>query len=220
MPSDLIYFPKLSRRKSYPKYTKYGKYRIEIREDSQYRCVYCDIHELEFGFDKETRDQRMTLDHFRPKSLFSSLENDPENLVLSCQTCNGKKGDDWPAYGRTGTLDKTAGYVDVFLDNRLDYFEVQIDGSLKPLKPPAQYMIRVLMLNRPAVKRIRKRRRQLYESVLALENFFDKEIKDIEKLLGSTNFDPQQERNLNKKLANLKTMRLTLDAIDAMIKLY
>lgn len=220
MPSDLIYFPKLARRKNYSNYTRYGKYRLEIREDSQYRCVYCDIHELELGVDKETRDHRMTLDHFRPKSLFSSLENDPKNLVLSCETCNGKKGDDWPAYGRAGTVDGGAGYIDAFSDDRLDYFEVRVDGSLKPLKPPAQYMIKVLMLNRPSAKRIRKRRRQLYESILALENFFDKEIENIKKLLDSAKFDSRREKNLTKKLVKLKTMRLTIDAVDAMVKLY
>ncbi len=219
MPSDLIYFPKLSRRNNYPAHNRYRKYRNEIREDSQYRCVYCDIPELELGFDQETRDQRMTLDHFRPQSLFSSLENDPRNLVLSCQTCNGKKRDDWPAFGRSGTVDGNVGYIDAFADNRLDYFEVLADGNLNPLKPPAQYMIRVLMLNRPAAKRIRKRRRQLYESMLAFEIFFDQEIQAIVQLLQNT-IDSRKTNVLNRKLAKLKTMRLTLDAIDAMIKLY
>lgn len=213
--------PKLTRRKKYPKKKRYNKYRNEIREDSQYRCVYCDIHELEMWHHTETRDQRMTLDHFRPKSLYTSLEHDPTNLVLACPTCNKKKSDDWPAYGKPhgGSIDGSAGYVDPFSHDRKDYFEIQSNGELKAKKPPANYMIRVLLLNRPSMKRIRYRRIQLHQNLVALERYFANELLRIENEL-RTKEDPTVLKKMKMRHTKIKLLRLSLEVITSMIELY
>ena len=139
--------------------------------------------------------------------------------MLACPVCNNKKADDWPAYGKThgGSIDGKAGYVDPFADNRSDYFEVFPDGSLYPLKPPAGYMIRVLLLNRPAMKRLRYRRIQLHELLSTLETYFNAEIGKLELQLSQS---PENVVSLKKKLVKLKTMQLTLETITKMIELY
>ncbi len=222
MPSHLVFFPQLKRRNNYPRKKSYNKYRNEIREDSQYRCVYCDIHEIEMSYHPETRDQRMTLDHFRPQSLYKTLSSDPNNLVLCCPVCNNKKADDWPAYGQPhgGSIDGNVGYIDPFLDNRLEYFEIIFDGTLKSLKPPANYMIRVLLLNRPAMKKIRSRRIQLHENLAALESYFQAEIISVEAEIRLLTNDNAKAKKTRKKLIQLKTMQLTLETITKMIELY
>ena len=145
-----LLFPKLSRRDQYrltrnnKYYQAYSAYRQEIREDCLGRCVYCDCHENHLG-----GQESMNLDHFRPKGLleFKYLINDPNNLLWCCSRCNGLKSDRWPAVGTDLTFLNDEGFIDPFTENRLDYFSIQEDGSLLPLKPPAQYMIELLGLN-------------------------------------------------------------------------
>ena len=223
MPSKPIFFPQLKRRNSYPSYSRYNRYRDLIREDCRYRCVYCDIHELELGRELETRDERMTLDHFRPQAYYENLQNDPLNLVLCCPVCNRKKADDWPAYDQRhgGLIVGNSGYIDPFADNRSLYFQVSDDGSLVPLRHPASYMIRLLVLNRSAAKRIRRRRIQLYENLLALESYFEAAITKLERKLNTLTTDDQacMQRKLEEKLLLLENLRDSVTKIEQMISL-
>ena len=148
---DDLFFPKLTRREAYRTredgrpYANYREYKLEIREDCLGRCVYCDIHENESG-----GANNMCLDHFRPKSLqqFQHLSNDPSNLVWSCDTCNRAKWNHWPAQGTDETVLNGEGFMDPFTCDRREYFGVLTDGVLKPLRPPARYMVELLNLNR------------------------------------------------------------------------
>lgn len=158
--SDLFY-PDKKRRSVYSKtikgtyYTSYNHYRQEIREDSLFRCVYCDIHEAENG-----GDEHMNLDHFRPKGLdrFSLLVNDPNNLVWSCAGCNNLKRHHWPVSDEELPFVGKEGFIDPFADSYRVYFSISDEGLLTPLKDPAQYMIMILALNRESRKRVRELR--------------------------------------------------------------
>ena len=57
--------PKLSRRQIVPLLSAYQAYKQFLREDFQYRCVYCSIHENEYG-----GPRNVTVEHFRPKIIF------------------------------------------------------------------------------------------------------------------------------------------------------
>ena len=153
-----LFFPTLGPRSSYRTksdgtYLVYTSYRGEIEADCKQRCVYCDIKNEEHGY------EGFVLDHFRPQAHFSSLANDPNNLVLSCPVCNRLKSNHWP-------LDPTipdsyqgmVGFLDPFNHDRSQYFNIEPDGRLVPLQPPAQYLEKILKLNRASRLRVRERR--------------------------------------------------------------
>ncbi len=182
MAHDPFSFPPIARRQNYIKtqkgtyYANYQKYKQEIREDCLGRCVYCDSHENETG-----GQESMQLDHFRPQMYpeFDHLKNDPNNLVWACGGCNRLKYLHWPALGTPDTVNGVEGFIDPFQDNRREYFDVLPNGKLRPLKPPAEYKIRILALNRPIKRRIREFR-QIQR--LLLEEFVS-QIQKIEDLV-------------------------------------
>ncbi|WP_421176526.1 HNH endonuclease [Aeromonas jandaei] len=156
-----MFFPKLERR---PKedylnrlkkfYADYRDNHQKISEDCKNRCVYCDILLSEMGH------EGFQLDHFRPQAHFPSLATDPYNLVLACPKCNVLKSDDWPALKSIGNPSyiNTLGYIDSFVDDPSDFFEVQSCGTVKGLKNPANYILLRLQINRASRKKIRRER--------------------------------------------------------------
>jgi uncharacterized protein (TIGR02646 family) len=213
MSTKPLFFPRLRRRSKYSRQMKYNQYRAEIREDCRFRCVYCDTHEAEL------RDERMELDHFRPKSLFRHLEVVPENLVLSCPVCNRKKDDDWPAYGKPNDpcIDGKSGYIDPFAEDRSEYFDILNDGSLKPIKHPAEYMIRTLFLNRPNAKSIRRKRRLIYQYMYEIYAFFDREITRLEFELSDPNLTQENRNDKKSRLAHLSSTRIAVDGLNKLL---
>jgi len=176
-----LFFPTLTRRSIYAQktvggYYQYGHYRMEIREDCQNRCVYCDIHENECG-----GVDSMHLDHFRPQVHFESLANDPNNLVWTCPGCNRLKSDHWPALGTRETYLGDEGFIDPFLVMRLDFFNVNEAGELHPIKPPAKYQLELLQLNRHSRKQIRllrQTRLKLIERLRAKAEIIERRVHD------------------------------------------
>jgi 5-methylcytosine-specific restriction endonuclease McrA len=182
MANESLFFPHLRRRCEYSKtrsggyYADYSTYRQEIREDCMGRCVYCDTHENETG-----GAESMELDHFRPKKYpeFADLINDPHNLVWACRGCNHFKGPHWPALGSDGTVNGDEGFIDPFAENRLDYFQVSPGGKIDSIRPPGNYIIKLLALNRFSRKRLRELR-IIKESWITE---FQKEIKKLQHLV-------------------------------------
>jgi len=157
-----VFFPILERKGGYPKkedgaYYGYSYYRAHVAADCQQRCVYCDATDAEV--------EVMQLDHFRPESFteFEALVNDPLNLHYACARCNRWKWDNWPARGTPHTHDGENGFVDPFKEDRSEYFEVKSDGRVEALKPPANYMIRLLHLQREYLRKLREKRLLLAE---------------------------------------------------------
>ncbi len=173
-----LYFPRLRRRTRYTKFNNYKKYKWEIREDCQGRCVYCDIHENELG-----GVEFMTLDHFRPQALFTHLTNNPKNLLWCCTLCNKLKRDYWPADGTEKTYVLKGGFVDPFTEDLLEYFDVSPQGKLIPLKHPATYMINTLKLNRDGAVRTRKKRRLEFEERAQTLQVFRQAIREMDDAL-------------------------------------
>lgn len=182
MANESLFFPRLSRRKQYTKtrngryYADYTMYKQEIREDCLGRCVYCDSHENETG-----GAESMELDHFRPQKYaeFAHLTNDPHNLLLACRGCNRLKGPHWPALGTEGTVNGDEGFIDPFAENRLNYFQVFRGGKIDSIKPPGNYIIKLLALNRFSRKRLRELR-IIKESWITE---FQKQIKKLQHLV-------------------------------------
>lgn len=194
------FFPLLARRPLYSLKKNgatysYNRYRLEIEEDCQYRCFYCDCHEKENG-----GKPNMRLDHFRPKGLamFEHMRNEPKNLVYACHNCNQRKRDHWPAGKRKGTFFRRKGFIDGFVLDRLDYFRVDRKGVLHAKKDPAPYLIGLLELNRPLLKRLREKRLLIAESLPQLR----RQASEL------TLTDPEKAKLMKKLLAVLEAEAL------------
>lgn len=163
MPEKILFFGPLKRRADYETKSNGGNYyysrqRIAIAEDCDRRCVYCDSHEDEVG-----GHESMETDHFRPYRRADSggQRDDPTNLVHSCGTCNGFKSDHWPTGDPKLSYNDKEGWVEPFEECRADFFEVETNGSLRARKAPAEYIIKLLRLNRELLRRLRERRQLL-----------------------------------------------------------
>jgi hypothetical protein len=205
MPKIAFYFPMLQRRANYNakqngEYYEYHAYRQEIREDCLGRCVYCDAHENECG-----GPEAIHLDHFRPQKYeeHKHLINDPNNLVWCCGGCNRFKLDDWPALGQDDTIVGAMGYIDPFQQNRFDYFQICENGKLDALKPPAEYMIKRLALNRYSRMRIRELRNLKYKWLLEFEQW----IGELAPMMTAENLTNGQKALVSSHIERLKKWR-------------
>jgi hypothetical protein len=125
--------PREQRRHGPAGYTEYKYYRPWLRDEFDFRCVYCLKRETwgQVTFDFE-------LDHFKPQSLDPQLSLDYMNLVYACRRCNAIKRDQTVA--------------DPLLLLRRSRVATLIDGSLRPHDIETQRLIRQLDLNSPKLK--------------------------------------------------------------------
>lgn len=196
-----MFYPALKRRDNYQKkadgnFYRYAYYRDAIQEDCQNRCVYCDVMLQEHAY------EGMHLDHFRPQHYFKNLANDPNNLVLACPNCNALKTNHWPC-DRVNPVspchNNNVGFIDPFSDKMSYYFFVNSDGTLVPMRKPADYIIELLKLNRQARVLLRKRRLQL-----ALASNFHKVLStQLDRLI-----DALIEQKIDKKTAQEKRQKI------------
>jgi len=98
------------------------------------------------------------------------LKHNPFNLIYSCRCCNGLKSNWWPAPGTKDTFVGTEGFIDPFWVDRRQFFEVAVEGVILAKQHPAAYMITLLALDRPFLRRLRERRILKAELVGLVEN--------------------------------------------------
>jgi len=186
-------------RKHHPPYSKdYTKYKPYLRQDFNYRCAYCTIHEGEFG-----GLRNFAVEHFRPKWKFPELECEYTNLYYACCVCNDYKGRRWPS-------DEDIAEGLRFSDScEEDIYEVhfceQNDGRLKPLTVCGDYTITHIRLNRLHLVRLRLRRRngkaKIHEVQMRI-NELDAKLSDVE---------PNQRQSITRELELLKGYLQILD---------
>lgn len=155
----------------------------------------------------------MELDHFRPKDFpeYRYLINDPNNLVWSCRGCNRLKLSKWPALGEVSSIKGEEGFIDPFLDDRLEFFHINAEGIITPLKAPAKYVITTLSLNRHS--RIRYRMLRILRHIFLGE--VERHISNIERTIKSS-LPEDSTDDLSNAKALLESMRdhLLLPSID------
>jgi hypothetical protein len=124
-----------------PKTGTYSDWKELIAEECFYQCVYCSIHEAQFG-----GIDHYHIDHFRPKSReeFKELENSILNLFYACPICNRFKSNDWPGEPN----EEQPCYLDPSEVNYSDLFSVEGTFLLKGKNVAARYIIERLFLNR------------------------------------------------------------------------
>lgn len=84
---------------------KYQDAKEILVEDFHGLCGYC-------GKGCGIMHQKFHIDHFVPKSLDKSRENDYYNLVLACPKCNLSKSNKWPTEDIDTANDGMVGFVD------------------------------------------------------------------------------------------------------------
>ena len=117
-------------------YASYERYRPWLRDEFDFRCVYC--------LKRETWGQvtgEFDLDHFEPQSLNPRRRLDYLNLVYACRRCNSVKRDQ--AVG------------DPFNLLHSENIATLPDGSLHATDPETRRLIRQLDLNSPRLKKWR-----------------------------------------------------------------
>jgi HNH endonuclease len=125
--------PKEERRHGPANYAAYESYRPWLRDEFDFRCVYC--------LKRETWGQvtfEFELDHFEPQSLNPQLRLDYLNLVYACRRCNALKRDQAVA--------------DPFRLLRATLVRTLPDGSLQPHDHDTHRLVRQLDLNSPRLK--------------------------------------------------------------------
>lgn len=69
-------------------YSDYSAYKDWLRDDFEFRCVYC-LDREQFASDGS---HRFAVEHVEPKSRAPHRETDYSNLLYSCNRCNVQKG--------------------------------------------------------------------------------------------------------------------------------
>lgn len=109
-------------------YKNYPAYRPWLRDEFDFRCVYCLKRET-WG----TVVGEFDLDHFEPQAVKPGLREDYDNLVYSCHTCNLLKSD--------------LRLPDPATALNSESIRVEDDGTLIALNDEAKRVIDVLQLN-------------------------------------------------------------------------
>lgn len=153
----------IRRRKGISELKKYQDGRELLEQDFYYLCGYC-------GKDGNVLHQKLHLDHFVPKSLDKSRENDYYNLVLACSRCNLSKSDKWP----TGDIAQPHNEKDGFVDPAVPEFDGHLErnekGYVVGKTPVGDSMCNMLHLD--------IRRTDLYWNAAQLK----RQLKELEKL--------------------------------------
>jgi hypothetical protein len=174
--------PQETRRHGPANYAACDSYRPWLRDEFDFRCVYC--------LKRETWGQvtsEFELDHFEPQSLNPKLRLDYLNLVYACRRCNAVK------------LDQSV--ADPFLLLRRTFVTTLPDGSLRPEDGDTQRLIRQLDLNSPRLKSWRV----MWMRIVALARERDKGL--YSRLVGL----PEDLPNLSKMRPPLNTRKEGLE---------
>lgn len=145
-----------------PTYTQYESYREYLRRVSQFACTYCTITE------SESPGATFNIDHFRPETLFHSLEASCSNLRYTCPRCNSYKRHRWITIeeGCIRDCDKctnqicrknTDRFIDVIEEDPSAIIYLGQDNKLYAFSgsKPADYTIKYLRLNREQLVKLR-----------------------------------------------------------------
>lgn len=117
--------------------------RQTVRRAYDFACGYCGVREENAGSELE-------LDHFKPRSVGG--DNELENLVYCCTTCNRAKSDFWA----TAPTEKRLLHPQ--RDDLSLHLRLELDGILIALTKTGKFHLSRLHLNRPPLVALRRAR--------------------------------------------------------------
>lgn len=122
----------------------YGDWKPQLAQEAECQCVYCCIHEANFG-----GIRNFHVEHYKPQSKFPALKNTYNNLFYACGVCNVFKSNDWPNELANGDFSQI-GYPD---PSQVEYGQfLTVDpysGVVNSESVTGKYIIERLHLNRP-----------------------------------------------------------------------
>lgn len=128
----------------------YRSWKPQLATEAELQCVYCCIHESQFG-----GIRNFHVEHYKPQSKFPELKNDYANLFYACGICNSFKSDDWPTELTDDDLSKP-GYP---CPAKVDYNSfLLVDGDTGEVSGnnvTSRYLIERLHLNRGQIVALR-----------------------------------------------------------------
>lgn len=180
----------------------YSDWKPKLAEEAEYQCVYCAIHESNFG-----GIRNFHVEHFRPKSnsRFSHLIDDFTNLYYSCSICNCFKGNDWPSDPPANKGDNVIHYPE---PSSVDYsilFKQEIDSKLIGETLAGKYLVQKLYLNRPQL--ILERRSHGLMVAMKMEA---RKLQAMVKRVEKSDISEAEKREFYKICINLLTDATTL----------
>lgn len=166
-----------------PFFDEYKDYHSYLENAFDKSCAYC------FTNEKDSPCANFEIDHFKPKSIFPNLENEVNNLRLSCRKCNSHKSNYFPniecdhnCSNCTNQLcyDNIERIYDIVHDNLEDIMcldDETYNFVAKNNSNVAAYTINRLRLNRPYLKRLRS----IKGRINSIMNFIDSALKKLEE---------------------------------------
>ena len=142
-PSSQIPFRNILPSRNVPSRSKkYRRCKMELREDFNRKCGYCD----DFEYWAAGGDKNFHIDHFVPQR-YGIKVHDYNNLVYSCPYCNLAKKRDWPTDDPAVTVSGYRGYIDPCDALYDSSFCRNSHGKIIPKTDLAKYMYQKLKLS-------------------------------------------------------------------------
>jgi uncharacterized protein (TIGR02646 family) len=126
----------------------YSHWKSELADEGAHQCVYCTIHDGQFG-----GERNFHVEHFRPKEHFPQYTNSYRNLFYACGICNTFKGDAWP--GNVNATLSNVGFVDPSKTDYNTIFSINPDYTITARRIAPKFMIERIYLNRPQLQYLR-----------------------------------------------------------------
>ena len=151
---------------------EYQAYKLWLRDEFEFRCVYCLTRERWSG----DGPNRFSIDHVQPKSLYPHLICEYDNLVYACTTCNMLKS-------------QATGLPDPCQTGLEKHLRLKRNGEFEGRTPEGKRLIAYLRLNSAGRKDERTKKVYAYETqgrvrkdILQLEFGYPEDLPDLAKL--------------------------------------
>ncbi len=134
-------YPRIKRQRRHGPggYADCRRYKPWLRDEFEFRCVYCLCRERWFP----DGDDCFSADHLTPRTAAPELASEYENLVYACCQCNSAKQD-------------AVGVRDPCDDPYATDLEVLADGTIRALTPQGVFLIHACRLDRPKLTEFRR----------------------------------------------------------------
>jgi hypothetical protein len=129
-------------------YLNHALYKPWLRDEFEFRCVYCLCRERWFP----DGDDAFSVDHLDPSSLAVRPAREYENLVYACCRCNSAKRD-------------IPGLPDPCADPYGQHVFVLSDGTIRALTDMGRDLIGICQLDRAGLTEYRRRMIDLWNSI-------------------------------------------------------
>lgn len=189
---DYYQYPKQKHNRIYKfksSFRRYQSYKDYLRREFVNLCVYCRVP------DTLTVAPHFSVDHYKPKSKFPSLECEYGNLFYCCSRCNPRKNSFWPKSAKDPNFVNPCDHV---MGSNLRFDKAT--GKVNHKTKDGEFMIEVLDLNDLEFIAFRKK------SLFVLE-VLDDQIQSRKKFLTQL-----YEAHKNGKLSDADYQKHKLDA--------